>query len=940
MTPERWQEVKAALEDAMALAGDARRAYLEELAARDAELSQEVTSLLTEDAAAGAEFLDVPAAVQVFSTHRLLGRQIGVYRLEEAIGSGGMGEVYRAVRADAEYQQEVAIKLVRASENAGFLAQRLRAERQILASLEHPYIARLFDGGSTEDGIPYLVMELIDGKPISEWCEQQKLDTEARLELFLKVCAAVQFAHARMVIHRDLKPSNIVVTRDGTPKLLDFGIAKIMDSSTVPRRDDVTIASARILTPRYASPEQIRGVTVTAASDVYSLGVVLYELLCGVVPHGERGPPAANDAAAPSLRGPKRPSVALLEASSDRKRSARLEGDLDNIVLMALRLEPERRYPTVDRLADDIRRHLDHLPVSARTPTLGYRVSSFVARHRYGVAAAAMIAATLIVGIVTTTREARIARAERARAERRFNDVKDLAHSLIFDIHDSIRTLSGATQARKLIVERALLYLDRLSGEAGGDPGLERELASAYKRVGDAQGYPYQANLGDTAGALASYRKNLALREHLPVDHQSGEDAARLAEAYRLVGVMQQVSNDFSASLATFKRAAEIGEAANRAHPHDIAVLAELSRDYEEVADNLSGTFNVASLADNQQAIGPRRRSLELLEEVVRLAPGDTDRARGLAVTRSKMGDQLLLGGDWREAEQLYLEATRSLEELADAHPDDAAILGNLQNLESRLDWVKKDEGDPAGAAAVDRAALERARQMASKDPSDSRAQLTLAEDYCNLGDALAMQGSFKEARAALGSSLATLKTLIEHDPQNSELTGIQAAALVSAGDAERAARSFAPALGYYREAARLIATQAQDAANADARLRLAAVENLEAAMLLVTGNAPAAAALYRQALERARTDAERPDPNEQALYSISESYAGLAESALVSAKSGSDSGSSAACVWYARARAAWAAIKEPALMTPDGFHTTAPEALAPHAKACPPSSS
>jgi len=351
------------------------------------------------------------------------------------------------VRADGEFTKEVALKTVRVGYDVSSVLERFRNERQILASLDHSNIARLYDGGTSAEGIPYLVMELVDGIPIDSFCDAGKLNITRRLELYLEVCSAVQYAHQRLVIHRDLKPGNILVTKKAIPKLLDFGIAKILDPATA---TDVTIV--RPMTPEYASPEQIRGEPITTASDVYSLGVALYQLLTGRSPYRMTTRTPHELSRAITDTEPERPSTAILrqlaakdsssasrtpEQLSDAREPSlaklqrRLSGDLDNILLKALRKEPQRRYASVEQFAEDLRRHLDGRPVSARKDSWSYRSGKFIKRHKAGVAAAALMAATLVAGVAATVREAKVAERNRLRAEKRFDDVRKLSNSLI-----------------------------------------------------------------------------------------------------------------------------------------------------------------------------------------------------------------------------------------------------------------------------------------------------------------------------------------------------------------------------------------------------------------------------------------------------------------------------------------------------------------------------
>jgi serine/threonine protein kinase len=473
MTPERWQQVSEALDKVLRSPESQRLAYLAQIATADPELHKEIESLLASHQQAGAEFLNTPALqttqddAEAGQLRTLLGQRLGAYQIVELIGAGGMGEVYRAFRADDQYRMQVALKVVRGGYDSSFVFRRFKNERQILASLDHPNIAHLLDGGTTVQGAPYFVMELIEGESIDRYCDHHNLNTSDRLKLFLQICSAVQYAHQRLIIHRDLKPGNILVTADGVPKLLDFGIAKILDPGAVTGGVEATLTQFRALTPSYASPEQINGEPITTASDVYSLGVVLYELLTGHHPYQLAGDTPEKVARAVCEVEPKKPSSVVRQIISPssghdlpaagsalttrdaEKLRKKLRGDLDNIVLMALRKEPQRRYGSVEQFAQDIRRHLENLPVIARKDTARYLASKFVARHKAGVAVTAGAAVIVLAALLVTLHEASI-------AQRRFNDVRRLANSMIFEVHDSVAKVPGTTAARKLIAQRSL----------------------------------------------------------------------------------------------------------------------------------------------------------------------------------------------------------------------------------------------------------------------------------------------------------------------------------------------------------------------------------------------------------------------------------------------------------------------------------------------------
>ncbi|MEP6955935.1 MAG: serine/threonine-protein kinase, partial [Chthoniobacterales bacterium] len=524
MTPaaERYARIQELFDATADLSSDERTALLHRECGSDEALRGEVESLLDSDAQSDSfgEQLPFEIPADLFAEppeEQVAGRRFGQYEVACEIGRGGLGAVYLAIRSDGEYRKEVALKLIRRGLDTDDILRRFRNERQILAQLDHPNIARLIDGGTTDDGLPYFVMEYVKGDPIGAYCDTLHLDTGQRLDLFRKVCGAVTYAHQNLVIHRDLKPSNILVTVEAEPKLLDFGIAKLLTSD-----DEIftqTAPGLRAMTPDYASPEQIKGEKITTASDIYSLGVLLYELLTGQKPYRLETRTAEELSRAITGQVPERPSTAVRSASfqlasptSLKSWATSLRGDLDNIVLMALRKEPERRYASVEHFSEDIRRHLEGLPVAAHADTLSYRTDKFVRRNKMAVLGTLLLLLAILAGIAGTLWQSHLVQAQRVKAEKRFSDVRKLANSNLFDVYPEVENLAGSLKAREIILQNALQYLDSLAQEASDDLDLQSELASGYEKVGDVQGALKNSNLGKTKAGLETYRKANVLR--------------------------------------------------------------------------------------------------------------------------------------------------------------------------------------------------------------------------------------------------------------------------------------------------------------------------------------------------------------------------------------------------------------------------------------------
>lgn len=939
MTPERWQQIRQAYERANALDAAQRSPYLAEIALRDAELCREVESLLSQMDRVESSFLNQPAADLLAPDLNeapgfRAGRDMGPYLLIEEIGHGGMGEVYRARRADGQYQKEVAIKLVRGGYDTGLILERFRYERQILANLDHANIARLLDGGTTDDGIPYLVMELIAGTPIDEYCEKRKLPVSERLALFRQVCFAVQYAHQHLIVHRDLKPSNILVTDDGVPKLLDFGIAKILGPSG---GGEATLPHA--MTPEYASPEQIRGEPITTATDVYCLGVVLYRLLAGCSPYPADTRSQHELARAICETDPDRPSTAVgkQEAKGGREVSSsklrrQLRGDLDTIVLKALRKEPQRRYASVEQFSEDIRRHLAGLPVTAAPDSLSYRTSKFVARNKAAVATAALVLLTLSGGILATLRQARIARQQaeiarlqRSRAEKRLEDVRQFSDSLIFDIHDAIQNLPGATPARKLLLDRAVQYLDQASRDASGNFDLQRELAWGYQRLAVVQGSPTESNLGDTAAAEASNRKAAALFEAVAAGNPHDViDQLNVAMIHRILAFSTLLRPSGKLDL---EKAMAITDRLMVTSSDDPRVRSERSIEYQNRA-LMEDAFGYRA-----RALEDFRKDLALKQSILQTTPGYRRVREGIAVTMVLAADEMVLLGDRQEARQQIQNAVEMFREVLKQGAD-INVMRELAVSRTKLGEIELMEGNTFAASAIFRDVRSGLLPMAHNDPQNQMLQLDMAGLDYEQARVLASAGNHAAAMPALRRAIKTFQDLRTTERAIDDVGPGLGAFYIWLGEAQAGAGDLRAALDSYRKAAGVLGSPPDDAADDDSRCQLATSYLKAGKALLRRGDREAAGTAYRQALDIAAPLAAPEKQDIPALYILAEAYAGVADvfreqaRAAESARERSRLAGEARGA-YQKSLALWKNIPHPAGLSPEGFQVDGPATTA-----------
>ena len=739
--------------------------------------------------------------------------RIGAYQIVREIGHGGMGAVYLGVRADDTYEKQVAIKFVRSGMDSPILRQRFEAERRILARLEHPYIARLLDAGTSSSGQPYFVMEYVEGEPIHQWAERNNLAVRERVKLFLQVCEAVQYAHRNLIVHRDIKPSNILVRLDGTPKLLDFGIAKLLEEET--KSSQATAMHA--MTPEYASPEQARGEAISVASDVYSLGAVLYDLLTGGPPLPMKGLSPAetervlcqSDVPLPSMRAP------IL--------GRQLRGDLDNIALLALRKSPEERYASVDEFRADLLRYLAGQPVVARQYTFAQRLRKFVARNRRTVTAATAIALSLLIGSAVAIRSAveaqdarRLAEAERQKAqvqsvnaerkaaealeqrsiadglrevadtqrhlaERRFAEQRTMFGDDLRGFYDRVQQLPGSTPARLQLLTMAAKSLERLALDAPNDPQVQLDLASYYQRLGELYGSATNSSLGDKQTGLSFLHKGLAIAERL--NKQQPENAAvwtTLASLYaRISALLAYVTADP-------KDAVEVGEKALRAAQHGLSLRPNDFEAQRQMAATLLAP-SAALLRRDPRLIRMDRidRAELMLRAMLKVDPSDLDVQAKLAEALSLQASMLVQQMDLAAAIEKLNGVKNMRESILRASPNDSSIKrvlmitnGHLADAYGRLNRA----GD-AGSIAANAAMAALGEELAHSDPDNVTAQYDYAMSLTRVATFHRRLKDFPRALAGAQKAVSILDTLKRREGENRVFVGQYFNAMNSVAD-------------------------------------------------------------------------------------------------------------------------------------------------------------
>lgn len=761
VTPEEYQKLKEVFNEAFEMDPAEREGFLKNA---DTGMRIEVEKMLD---AIDSEAFETNAFEHLEIDK--IPERIGSFRIRREIGRGGMGSVYEGTRTTDDFTQRAAVKVIRSGMSNATILRRFRSEQKILASLEHANIARFLDGGTTAEGLPYYAMEFVDGKPIVDHVRDNGLNHREIVDIFRQVCWAVSYAHSQLVVHRDLKPSNILVDKTGTPKLLDFGIAKVLEADDT---GDGTATQLGMMTPQYASPEQIRGEKVSTASDVYSLGMILHELLYDSLPYVTDKKTYAEIIEIVSHERP-------VKQTTTRPRR---NDDLYRIVSKALHRDLGRRYASVESLSDDLRRWLSGLPVSARPESVRYRFTKFIQRNRIAAIASALVFISLVTGIVIAAWQARRAEEQRILAERRFAEVRNLANNVVFKYHDEIAKLDGSTSLREMLVSDALTYLDTLAGDATGDAGLQRELALAYLKLGDVQGRLYAANTGNTEGSIASYEKAVGLLESAhQLESGDTEIISDLLTAYdSLLFGLNRVPLSETRKEELLKRSGESLEKLVAADPANTQVMIKLVNHHIRSGD---ASGNRGDMTGLERKLAEHLKALPVALRLESVNDNDRVRLQTIARTYQRLGtDYMWLGEEWlskgdnaaaesffqqgipfHEKMITYAERVAALEPNATearrlriaANSSIAELLSATTRKVDALEYVQKS--------------LKLAEEGKAADPDNREAEMELGNIYDILGKVRQRSGDGEIAIRDYERAANHFRRVIERDRNNVE---------------------------------------------------------------------------------------------------------------------------------------------------------------------------
>jgi tetratricopeptide (TPR) repeat protein len=787
-----WGRLQDIFDEVCALDAGSRRLVLDQRCNANEGLRQEAERMV--------RAFDDERAANTEARAASGGRRFGAWQTIHLLARGGMGEVWLARRADGQHEQQTALKILSPYLAAPDSVHRFRRERELLARLEHPNIARLLDGGMSSQGEPYLVMEYVEGVRLDRYCDEHHLSVRERLRLVLKVCAAVNAAHQYLVVHRDLKPGNILVTAEGEPKLLDFGIAKLIDGEAGLEQ---TATANVFLTPMYASPEILRGHPATVASDIYSLGVVLYELLAGRRPFdaAKLSPAALIEAVTQKDILP--PSV----AAGSIQREA-LDADLDSIALKALAKNPEERYASAAQLADDIQRYLDGQPVTAVQATWVYVARKFVRRNRLAVSAAAVLLLSLAAGIAGTLWQAHIAREERANADRRFNDARQLANYLLFDLYDSVGKVPGTMPVQADMAVRTLEYLDRLSAIRSNDPALRLELGQGYLRLGTILGGKFGAGdtLGNNAKAIEINRKALGIVEPLVREHPGDVAALQaLAAIEEHLGGALSATGQYREAFPWLQKSAETFDRIAASHPSDVRSLQDAGRGwqvYGKLVSEKGGyiTFNADA------PLGDLNKSVSFLQSALRIDPANPQTIQSLAESYEYIG-RIEATPDPQKGVQAYSTALELLARLPKREPESAEVQQHRARLLVLVGWGQGQLGDFKHSLASLNEARPVLDALAAADPQNVGAQYRRVDLYRSIGLVNGYAGNAIEALKNLQKAVGILDVMVKRDTANAiypmlraELQGRVANLLLQAGRKTEALPYAQESVQYFRK--------------------------------------------------------------------------------------------------------------------------------------------